>query len=209
MDLPLGAEVFCTDGHVGRSALLTVEPAHRVVTHVVVKGGGFAHAERLVPLRLVKHAEENALFLSCTRRAFHDLEFFLDVQVVPCLAGVFGTPLGDELGVDGLDDSVLVERELVPPGERVLHRGEAVEASDGPIGVVAEVVVEPGGHLSHLVMRRSRLSQRDIFVPVSSIAAFEETCVQLKLDRRCAGRLVSFPVARTSRHPRKSQRHAA
>ena len=97
MDLALGAEVFCTDGYVGRSALLIVEPAQRVVTHVVVEGDGFAHAERLVPLRLVEHAEENALFLCCTRKAFHDLEFFLDVQVVPCLEDVFGMPLGDDL----------------------------------------------------------------------------------------------------------------
>ena len=211
MDIPLGAEVFCTDGHAGRSEYLLIEPNERVVTHVVVKGDGFAHAERLVPLRLVEHTEENALFLSCTRKAFHDLEFFLDVQVIPCLERLFfGTPLGNERCADyAFDDSVLVERELVPPGERVLRRGEAVDASDEPVGVVTEAVVEPGGHLSHLVMRRNRLAQNTIFVPVSSIAAIEDTCVKLTLNRHSAQQLISFPALRRSVRRQKPPRHAA
>jgi hypothetical protein len=44
MDIPLNAEVHCTDGVCGRSTYVIVNPVNEQVTHVVVREAWFPHA---------------------------------------------------------------------------------------------------------------------------------------------------------------------
>jgi hypothetical protein len=52
MDIPVRANVHCTDGLQSRSIRVIVNPVTERVTHVVVKQARRPYTERLVPVRL-------------------------------------------------------------------------------------------------------------------------------------------------------------
>ena len=49
MDIPINAEVFCSDGLCGHTTCITVNPITQKITHVVVREKQSPHTERLVP----------------------------------------------------------------------------------------------------------------------------------------------------------------
>ena len=56
-DIPLGKDVYCTDGLAGRSSHLILNPLNRRATHLVVRKRRFPHSDHVVPMELV--AETN------------------------------------------------------------------------------------------------------------------------------------------------------
>jgi sporulation protein YlmC with PRC-barrel domain len=93
-----------------------------------------------------------------------------------------------------------LEHESIPAGELAVHRGAAVEASDGYVGRVDEFLVDPENeHITHLVMREGHLwEQKEVTIPASAIARVEEDAVYLKLNK--AG-IEALPAVHTG--PRK------
>ena len=53
MDIPLNAEVRCTDGAGGRSTCLVINPVTKEITHLVVQTKDFFHDEHMVPLSFI------------------------------------------------------------------------------------------------------------------------------------------------------------
>ena len=53
MDIPMGVEVFCTDGKCGRSMAVILKPKTEEVTHLVVKEKDAPHEEILIPVAAV------------------------------------------------------------------------------------------------------------------------------------------------------------
>ena len=52
MEIPLQAQVECTDGVCGRSAFVLIDPVADQVTHVVVKEDSSPNKEYIVPIDL-------------------------------------------------------------------------------------------------------------------------------------------------------------
>jgi hypothetical protein len=52
-DIPLGKDVYCTDGLAGRSSHLILNPLNRRITHLVVRNRRFPHSDHVVPMELV------------------------------------------------------------------------------------------------------------------------------------------------------------
>jgi hypothetical protein len=53
------------------------------------------------------------------------------------------------------------ESERVPPGQLAVHRGTRVEATDGHVGQVAELLLdEDDGHITHLILQKGHLWAR-------------------------------------------------
>jgi uncharacterized membrane protein len=92
-----------------------------------------------------------------------------------------------------------VEVERVPPGELAIHRGTFVEATDGFVGEVGELVVDPAsGHITHFVMREGHLwGKKEKTLPLSAIDYVELDTVYLKLDKRAVELLPTIPVKRS------------
>ena len=90
------------------------------------------------------------------------------------------------------------ESQQIPPGELAVRRGTRVEATDGFVGKVDELVVNPeNGHITHLVMREGHLwGKKDVAIPLSAIGDTHEDTVVLKLDKRQIESLPTFPVNR-------------
>ena len=64
MDIPIGANVECSDGGIGRLTNIILNPATQTVTHVVVKEHDFPGLERLVPEESINRSTRETVYLS-------------------------------------------------------------------------------------------------------------------------------------------------
>jgi sporulation protein YlmC with PRC-barrel domain len=195
MDIPVGVEVHCADGLCGRSTNVLIDPLHQRVTHLVVQEAKWPHTERLVPIRTVSETAPDVILLSCSQHELHTMDPFIETEYIreempdmeyrptgytgvgPFLLWPYAIPNRNEL--------VPVERQQIPPGELAIKRGTSVEATDGRVGRVDELLVNPdNGHITHLVMREGHLwGQEDVSIPVSQIDYIEGGTVYLKLSK--------------------------
>jgi uncharacterized membrane protein len=90
------------------------------------------------------------------------------------------------------------EVQRTPPGELAIYRGTWVEATDGHVGTVGELVMDPStGHITHMVLREGHLwGKREITLPLSAIDRIEADAVYLKLDKQAIERLPATPLTR-------------
>jgi sporulation protein YlmC with PRC-barrel domain len=201
MDLPVDADVQCTDGPGGRSTYVVLNPVTRRLTHIVVKQDSFPRLERLVPVGMVAETSPDQIHLNCSQQELHRLEPFIETEF---LHGEFPYAA---YGLDEFrlwpyalpgDELVPVEHERVPPGELAVRRGSHVRATDGDVGRVDEFLVDrETEHITHLVLREGHLwGQKDVTIPVSEIERIEEDTVYLKLDKPSIEGLPGIPVRR-------------
>jgi hypothetical protein len=82
-------------------------------------------------------------------------------------------------------DVMAIEHKRPPKGQPTIKRGSRVEATDGHVGKVDDLLVDPlGEHTPHLVLREGHLwGEKDVTIPVSEIDHIEENTVYLKLDK--------------------------
>jgi sporulation protein YlmC with PRC-barrel domain len=191
MDIPVHAEVWCTDGLCGRSDELIIDPATEQVTHLIVKEEQGPYLERLVPVEKVADTSPGRVNLNCSASELERMEHFVDRQFVPIwTAGAFTMPAEPNI--------MVVSQERVPQGEIAIHKGAHVEAADGHVGRVDGLLVDPASeHITHLVLREGHLwGQKDVTIPVSEIARIEADRIYLKLDKHAVGDLPTVPIHR-------------
>src|SRR5262245_45370179 len=157
--LLIGAAASCTDGACGEVTRVVVDPVARAVTHLVVEPKGRLGLGRLVPLDLVDTAG-GQVRLRCTLAEFERLDSAEETQFVPGTRGyeaygpeqVLSWPyasLGSGASVEGGTVggvSETVTFDTVPLGEVAVRRGERVHATDGDIGLVEGLVIDPRSH---------------------------------------------------------------
>ncbi|MFN2291625.1 MAG: DUF1269 domain-containing protein [Anaerolineae bacterium] len=79
-----------------------------------------------------------------------------------------------------------------------LSPGMSVEATDGPVGTVDRLVLDPEtGEASHFILREgSRWRQTELTLPLTSVDRVAGHTVYLKLDTKAIGQLPTIPVPR-------------
>ena len=196
MDLPLNADVFCTDGLCGQSTEVVLDKSDQV-THLVVKEQPRPHTDFLVPVNLVTETTSHAIRLRCSKEELAKLQAFHAVKVikeeVPHYAvGPYMMPIESPT-----TKWVTIKREAIPPGEVAVRQGAHVEATDGRVGRLDEFLVDPlTEQVTHLVMREGHLwGKRDVTIPVSEIDHLEENTVYLKLDKAHVEALPAVPAS--------------
>jgi hypothetical protein len=199
MDIPIDAQVECTDGRCGRSAYVILNPVTDEITHFVVDRETFPPSDRLVPIEAIVESTPQRILLNCTKAQVADMQPFIetefltsekaDYELDPIRRWPYSVPESD---------IVTLEHERIPPGELAVHRGAQVEAKDGPVGQVDEFLVDPAtGHITHLVMREGHLwGTKDVAIPVSQIGRLEEDTVHVKLDKAGIEALPVIPIRR-------------
>jgi len=214
LNLPLGAQVQCTDGEGGSSIAIVVHPFTRSVTHLVVQNKALPEG-RLVPLSLVTGTSAGLIRLACTTAELAVLPPFTETRYVksaepiylPQEAGYTGAaimgqpaymapvviPAGTELPEDV---------ELLPAGEKAIHHGMRVEAADGHIGEVGELLIDPSdGKITHFVLRQGHAwGKTDVTLPLSAIERVGADTVYLKLNKQGIELLPGIPVKRPDKH---------
>lgn len=212
IDLPAKARVACLDGPAGQSTYIIVNPINQQITYLVVKCDWSPFDEVLVPMEEVDTTDPDQITLKCTREELSSMPLFTEEVFIHMDPPDGGDESGDYLSLpfvtampgfymDDSGDYVAVERENVPQGEFAVQRGARVEATDGFVGLVDELLVNSSNmQITHLVLKeRHMLGQREITIPVSQIDRVEEDTVYLKLDRKGVEELPTTPTQRWSR----------
>jgi sporulation protein YlmC with PRC-barrel domain len=172
--LTIGAEVSCTDGPCGTLARLVVDPVAEEVTHLIVESRREHEPARLVPLELVDSAA-GEIRLRCSSAEFDRLDraaegqFIADVPDVPNYrtTDVVAWPHFSYRGAHGY----LETADTIPPGEVEVQRGEHVNATDGHIGQVEGLVIDPDSrHVTHVLLQEGHLwGRKQVTIPISAV----------------------------------------
>jgi sporulation protein YlmC with PRC-barrel domain len=209
MEIPLNAQVKCTDGVCGHSEYVLIDPVADQVTHMVVKEDSSPNTEYIVPVDSVSETKGDSIRLRCSKAELEKMDPFIKTKFieekVPDKHFVFvggGMGMGSYyyLPYVSAESTVYesVELEQIPPGELAVRRGTHVEATDGFVGKVDEFVVNPkNGHITHLVMREGHLwGKKDVIIPLSAMGNTRDDTVFLKLDKHQIESLPTFPLKR-------------
>ncbi len=201
MDIPLNAEVQCTDGPCGRTTYLVLHPKTQEITHVVVKESHSSHQQRLIPVGWIQEATPSRIDLRCTQNELSHTDSFIETRFVKVeipQAMSYGYMYTWPYDYLPAEETIPVDDEVIPPGEVAIHKGARVDASDGHIGKVDELLMNPVTHkISHLVLRKGHLwGQRDVVIPIDQVDSIEEDVVHLKLGKHEVEALPTEPVRR-------------
>lgn len=192
--LVIGSDAAWSDGHRGEVLAVVIRPADRTVTHIVVEPKGRQGLARLVPLDLVR-ATPDQVDLDCTETEFQNLEpaeetlaEFIPGQPDPVQLLPPGWRGAGEPTVEGGSIHRIVEQEtvdIVPPGEVEERRGDHVHATDGDIGPVHALRIDPRSRqMTHVLVREGPVWARDqVAIPADKVAGFDDG-IQLTLTRQ-------------------------
>ena len=180
----IGSDARCTEGVCGEVSRVVVDPVAGAVTHLVVEPKGRQGLGRLVPLELVD-ATEGEIRLRCTLAEFENLNAAEETQFVPGTRGyaaygpeqVLSWPyssLGGGAGAGGdmvAGVSETVTYDTVPVGEVAVRRGDRVHATDGKIGQVEGLVIDPRNHhVTHVLLQEGHLwGRKEVAIPISAV----------------------------------------
>jgi sporulation protein YlmC with PRC-barrel domain len=183
----IGADATCSDGACGEVTRVVVDPVARAVTHLVVEPKGRQGLGRLVPVDLVD-AAAGEIQLRCTMAEFDELDFAEETQFVPGSSGyaaygpdqVLAWPYSSLGGLSVQGDMVpgvsqTVTYDMVPLGEVAVRRGEHVHATDGDIGRVEGLVIDPRNHhVTHVLLQEGHLwGRKEVAIPISAVAGVD------------------------------------
>jgi sporulation protein YlmC with PRC-barrel domain len=194
LTLVLGSAAVCSDGYRGELRAVVLDPAAGTVTHLVVEPEGRSGLARLVPLALAGAAPDG-VGLRCTEAEFRALaaaeetlaEFTLayevPVQLLPAGWRGTGGPITDGGAIPRIPERETVD--VIPPGEVEEYGGEPVHASDGDIGQLRGLRVDPAtGGVTHVLVREGHLlARKDVAVPFGSVAGLGDG-IRLSLTRQ-------------------------
>jgi hypothetical protein len=205
IDLPMKAEVFCLDGPAGYFPHIVGKPGNHEITHLVVKSYLPPFHEYLVPVDQIKRTTNNRIHLKCTRADLNKMELFEYEEFIQTelpaylltsdVPDVPATPWGT---LQPANTFVPVKHQNIPQDESTLERHTRVEAIDGYVGQVDELLINSNNmQVTHFVMLEKHIFQkREITVPVSQIDRLSEDVIYLKLDRKNLEELPTTPRQR-------------
>ena len=203
-NIPLKAAVQCSDGECGKSTNVIVNPVTKKVTHIVVKDKGLPdNATRIVPFTKVAGATHAQISLNCSKADVAGMPPFIESRViqesVSGQAYSSGEAYVSQYVYNNTAYDVLPE-EHVPAGELAICSGMHVAASDGKVGRLDELILDPeSGDITHLLMREGHLwGKKHVAVPASAIDYVDADIVHLNIDKAAVEAMPSVAVSRPS-----------
>ncbi|PZS22826.1 MAG: hypothetical protein DLM54_02350 [Acidimicrobiales bacterium] len=181
MQFPIGAEVACSNGVCGDLSRVVVDPVARIVTHLVVEPKHRRGLGRLVPIDLVEDSTDRVL-LRCGTDEFAKLADAQETEFLPdAPIGLGYAPgqvsawpyygLGTGMGMGMGNASVPMVHDRIPVGEVEVRRGEQVHATDGTLGRVQGLVIDPNDrHVTHVLLQEGHLwGRKEVAIPISAV----------------------------------------
>ena len=210
-EFDIGSEVACTDGVCGHLSRVVVDPVARAITHLAVEPLDRHSRGRLVPVESVESTEGGIIRLKCTKPQFEVFEYAEDTQL---LTGETEHPdyerehvvalpyyaLGsDSAGFADMPQHRISPRvelhDRVPLGEVAVRRGQHVHATDGQIGRVKGLVVDPADHhVTHFLLDEGHLwGKKTVAIPIGAVIHVEDG-IRLSLTKDQVRDLPPVPV---------------
>jgi sporulation protein YlmC with PRC-barrel domain len=182
----IGADVTASDGDIGTLKRVVLDPVAEAITHLAVEPRHRQGLARLVPVDLAD-STPSGISLRCTTAEFEELDSAEETQFVPGTLGYenygpgqvlswpyYGLRGGQAGGINsesvpGVSQTVTYD--TVPGGEVAIRRGEPVYATDGPIGHVHGLVMDPASHrVSHVLLAEGHLwGHKEVAIPISAV----------------------------------------
>ena len=193
----IGALAICTDGGCGHLVRVIVDPVARALTHLVIRPPLGQGLDRLVPIELAETAP-GVVRLRCSRAEFDQLDPAEETEFLP---GDYGyVPYGPAevsawpyygLGTAAMNAEIaaaqphVVTYDAVPLDEIEIRRGDHVHATDGSIGRVQGLVIEPANHhVTHVLLQEGHLwGRKQVAIPIRAVSAVEPEGIRLSISR--------------------------
>jgi sporulation protein YlmC with PRC-barrel domain len=217
--LIIGTDVSCTDGACGELSRVIFNPVTNIVTHLAVAPKHHKGLGRLVPIEMVE-ASDPTIRLRCTLAEFERLDAAEEDQLLPYTNPESGTvtggaaswplyqmhldsmPLGSAgfTHLDAPEHPQPVMADRIPLGEVEVHRGDQVHTSDGPVGVVEGLVIDPRDHhVTHVLLKEGHLwGRKEVAIPISAVVHSDAGWIRVGLSKQEVGDL---PAVRLSAGP--------
>jgi sporulation protein YlmC with PRC-barrel domain len=197
-EFSIGTDASCSDGPCGKLTRLIVDPETQAVTHLVIEPKHRGNRGRLVPIGL---ADDTAgeIKIRLTRAEFDKLDPAEETDLLPGDGGYdqvynpgFGT-LGGSARFPGLamtslrpnDNPAATTQDSIPMGEVDVRRGEPVYATDGEIGKIQGLVIDPSTHhVTHVLLEEGHLwGRKEVAIPIGSVTRLGDI-VRLTIDKQ-------------------------
>ena len=204
--IPVGAKVICTDGPKGKSTAVIVDRQSKKVTHIAfVEDSILRGEERLVPIEKVVKTTRDEIHLNCSSKEVLEMPAFTRthyMEIEDETGYSYSAPymtMHSDMSLSPEIQYTTYQDQLVPEGEVAIQRGMLVEALDGPVGQVGELLIDPGsGQVTHfLLMKGHHWGKKEIAIAISEIERGDQDTIYLKIDKARIQQLPSLPVNRT------------
>jgi uncharacterized protein YrrD len=212
MEFSLNARVYCSDGAIGKTVRAVINPVTKAVTHFTVRPEGMAESEHVVPIEDVSASTSDSVTLSVSKNQFYLYSLFISHRFIDmeesdvALEDIATLPEAHRAMDHVFWPFVTAEGHLgayadvkqIPADELAIYRGAPVEATDGHVGDVSELVINPQNvHVTHVLLRKGHLfGHKDIAVPVPQVDRIDEGIVYLKLDKAAVDALPELAIKR-------------
>ena len=203
----IGAKVICTDGTQGTMTAVIVDPASHRLTHLAIVEKSLLHGEeRLVPVDRVTETTRDAVYLNCTAEDLSKMDPFTRTHYLEIDQGGEGYAYSPPYMTTYSDVTMApdpgyltVQDQLVPAGEVAVKRGMDVEALDGIVGQVGELLIDgSSGQITHFTLMKGHgWGKKEIAIQLSLIDRLEAETIHLNVDKEKISQLPSIPVKRT------------
>jgi sporulation protein YlmC with PRC-barrel domain len=199
LEFDIGSEVACSDGVCGRLARVVIDPVARTITHLAVEPEHGKKDGRLVPIDRVTSGGSE-IVLDCTKAQFERFEYadesdFLPAETSPKSAydpsHAFSWPYYAMYTSGGHHGRPYVDRHIedhdsVPLGEVEIRRGDHVLATDGKIGRVHGLIIDPRDHnVTHFLLEEGHVfGHKTVAIPISAVDRLDDGVrLSLTLDQ--------------------------
>jgi sporulation protein YlmC with PRC-barrel domain len=89
-------------------------------------------------------------------------------------------------GMDGASVPVAVTIDAVPLNEVEVRRGEHVHATDGPIGRVQGLVIDPDSHhVTHVLLQEGHVwGRKEVTIPIGAVTEVNDDGIRLNITKQ-------------------------
>lgn len=184
MDIPTDVCVVCKDGPFGYLDGFILDPVKDEVTDLIVEADEFLKPKRLVPVKEIVKSTFRYILLNCTLHKLSEFELFADLEDHRIYSWPYKTTSPGYLsGQHG----------HIPTNKIVVWGSPYVFATDGKVGVLDELIIEPDNHkITDLLVRVGYFwGYQDIDIPLAQIENIKGDSVYLKLNMAT---IKSFPT---------------
>ncbi len=208
-EFDIGTEVACSDGVCGELTRVVLDPVARALTHLVVEPRHRPGQGHLVPIDRVASVGAQAatqtgtqIMLNCTKAELRRFDASQESELVPAASAQLGyervqilswpyypaypSAAGSTAGSPAgrITGAHVVRHDAVPLDEVEVRRGQHVLATDGAIGHVKGLVIDPADrHVTHFLLEEGHLwGQRRVAIPIASVTRVDDG-VRLSLSR--------------------------
>jgi len=194
MDIPTDVCIVCLDGPFGYLDGIILDPVTDEVTHLVVEEEKLFGEKRLVPIEEIVESNIRYVLLQCTLQELSEYEVFADVEFIQveepfdyayALPDIEGRALFTWPFATTQPGYIPTEHEHIPTNELMIHRNTEVFATDGKVGFLDDLIIEPDHHkITDLAVRVDYFwGYKDVDIPLDQIEEIKPDSVYLKLSR--------------------------